>query len=79
MKSLVVGNPLDKNTDVGAINSKEQLQIINKYIKLGKKEGAEIYQSECSIPKKGFFCPPTIFTNVAQSSIIVQEEILDPY
>ena len=56
-------------------NSKEQLHIINKYIKLGKKEGAEIYQSECSIPKKGFFCPPTIFTNVAQSSIIVQEEI----
>ncbi|MDA7762992.1 aldehyde dehydrogenase family protein, partial [Crocinitomicaceae bacterium] len=78
MKSLVVGNPLDKNTDVGAINSKEQLQIINKYIKLGKKEGAEIYQSECSIPKKGFFCPPTIFTNVAQSSIIVQEEIFGP-
>jgi aldehyde dehydrogenase (NAD+) len=78
MKSLVVGNPLDKNTDVGAINSKEQLQIINKYIKLGKEEGAEIYQSACPIPKKGFFCPPTIFTNVAQSSIIVQEEIFGP-
>ncbi len=78
MKSLVVGNPLDKNTDVGAINSKDQLQIINKYIKLGKKEGAELYQSTCSIPKKGFFCPPTIFTNVAQSSILVQEEIFGP-
>jgi len=78
MKSLVVGNPLDKNTDVGAINSKEQLQIINKYIKLGKEEGAEIYQSACPIPKKGFFCPPTIFTNVAQSSVIVQEEIFGP-
>ena len=78
MKSLVVGNPLDKNTDVGAINSKEQLQIINKYIKIGKEEGAEIHQSACSIPKKGFFCPPTIFTNVAQSSVIVQEEIFGP-
>ncbi len=78
MKSLVVGNPLDKNTDVGAINSKEQLQIINKYIKIGKDEGAEIHQSACSLPKKGFFCPPTIFTNVAQSSVIVQEEIFGP-
>jgi aldehyde dehydrogenase (NAD+) len=78
MKSLVVGNPLDKNTDVGAINSKEQLEIIMKYIKIGIKEGAEIHQSECQIPKKGFFCPPTIFTNVAQSSVIVQEEIFGP-
>ena len=78
MKSLVVGNPLDKNTDVGAINSKEQLQIINKYIKIGIEEGAEIHQSKCNVPKKGFFCPPTIFTNVAQSSVIVQEEIFGP-
>ena len=78
MKSLVVGNPLDKNTDVGAINSREQLKIINKYIKIGIEEGAEIHQSKCSIPKKGFFCPPTIFTNVAQSSVIVQEEIFGP-
>ena len=78
MKSLVVGNPLDKNTDVGAINSKEQLDIINKYIKIGKKEGAEIHQSTCSLPSKGYFCPPTIFTNVAQSSVIVQEEIFGP-
>jgi len=78
MESLVVGNPLDKNTDVGAINSKEQLQIINKYIKIGIEEGAEIHQSKCNVPKKGFFCPPTIFTNVAQSSVIVQEEIFGP-
>ena len=78
MKSLVVGNPLDKNTDVGAINSKEQLDIINKYIRIGKKEGAEIHQSACSLPSKGYFCPPTIFTNVAQSSVIVQEEIFGP-
>ena len=78
MESLVIGNPLDKNTDVGAINSKEQLQIINKYIKIGVEEGAEMHQSSCDIPKKGFFCAPTIFTNVAQSSVIAQEEIFGP-
>jgi len=53
MESLYVGDPLDKNTDIGAINSKEQLDTINKYIKIGKAEGAEIYQSDCSIPSKG--------------------------
>lgn len=78
LDSLYVGNPLDKNTDIGAINSKEQLQTIKKYIKIGQEEGAEMYQSPCSIPSKGYFCPPTIFTNVAQSSTIVQEEIFGP-
>ena len=78
MKSLIVGDPMDKNTDVGAINSKEQLDTINKYIKIGIKEGAEMYQGECKLPKKGFYCPPTIFTEVAQSSTIVQEEIFGP-
>ena len=53
MASLVVGNPLDKNTDIGAINSKEQLNTINKYLKIGKAEGAEMYQTDCSLPKKG--------------------------
>ena len=52
MQSLIVGNPLDKNTDIGAINSKEQLATINKYIKIGIQEGAEIYQPDCAIPKK---------------------------
>ncbi len=78
MESLVVGNPLDKNTDIGAINSKEQLQVINKYLKIGEKEGAKMYQSNCSIPKKGYWCKPTLFTNVSQSNRIVQEEIFGP-
>jgi aldehyde dehydrogenase (NAD+) len=78
MESLYVGNPLDKNTDIGAINSKEQLETINKYIQIGKTEGAEMYQTKCNLPKKGYYCPPTIFTNVAQSNIIAQEEIFGP-
>jgi aldehyde dehydrogenase (NAD+) len=78
MDSLYVGDPMDKNTDIGAINSKGQLETIRKYIKIGKEEGAEMYQSQCNLPKNGFFCPPTIFTNVAQSSIIAQEEIFGP-
>src|SRR5690606_25175335 len=60
MDTLIVGNPLDKNTDIGAINSKEQLTTIEKYIKIGINEGATIYQPKCSIPKKGYYCAPTI-------------------
>jgi aldehyde dehydrogenase (NAD+) len=78
MDSLYVGDPLDKNTDIGAINSKEQLQTIKKYIEIGKKEGAEMYQPACHLPAKGYYCAPTIFTNVAQSSVIAQEEIFGP-
>lgn len=78
MESLYVGDPLDKNTDIGAINSKEQLDTIHKYIKIGKEEGAEMYQPKCSLPSKGYYCPPTLFTNVAQSNVIAQEEIFGP-
>ncbi|MBI2280459.1 MAG: aldehyde dehydrogenase family protein [Bacteroidetes bacterium] len=78
MESLIVGNPLDKNTDIGAINSKEQLTTINNYLKIGKSEGAEMYQSNCVVPKKGYWCKPTLFTNVSQSNRIVQEEIFGP-
>ena len=78
LETLIVGDPMDKNTDIGAINSKAQLDIINKYIKIGQQEGAEMYQSSCTIPKKGFYCRPTIFTNVAQSNRIAQEEIFGP-
>jgi aldehyde dehydrogenase (NAD+) len=78
MKSLKVGNPLDKNTDIGAINSKEQLQTINSYLKIGKDEGAEMYQSPCDLPNKGFWCKPTLFLNASQSHRIVQEEIFGP-
>jgi aldehyde dehydrogenase (NAD+) len=78
IETLIVGDPLDKNTDIGAINSRNQLDIINKYIEIGKKEGAEFFQSGCNIPGKGFFCRPTLFTNVAQSNRIAQEEIFGP-
>ncbi len=78
LETLIVGDPMDKNTDIGAINSKEQLNTINKYLKIGQQEGAEMYQSSVDIPGKGFFCRPTIFTNVAQSSRISQEEIFGP-
>jgi len=78
IETLIVGDPLDKNTDIGAINSKTQLDTINQYISIGKKEGAEMYQSSCSIPGRGFFCRPTLFTNVAQSNRIAQEEIFGP-
>ena len=78
MESLYVGNPMDKNTDIGAINSKQQLDKINKYIQIGLKEGAEMYQPTCEIPSKGYYCAPTLFLDVAQSSVIAQEEIFGP-
>ncbi|MBT8196621.1 MAG: aldehyde dehydrogenase family protein [Bacteroidia bacterium] len=78
METLVVGDPLDKNTDVGAINSKEQLKKIKSLVKIGINEGGNCYQSSCSFPAKGFWFKPTIFTDVAQSSTIVQEEIFGP-
>lgn len=78
MNSLIVGDPLDKNTDVGAINSKEQLDVINSYLKIGQAEGATMYQADCAVPSSGYYCRPTLFTDVAQSSRIVQEEIFGP-
>jgi aldehyde dehydrogenase (NAD+) len=78
LSSLFVGDPLDKNTDIGAINSKKQLETIKKYIEIGKNEGGQIYQPECKLPKKGNWCPPTLFLNVSQSHRIVQEEIFGP-
>ena len=78
LATLIVGDPMDKNTDIGAINSKEQLETILRYIQIGKKEGSAIYQTSCSLPKKGFWCPPTLFTDVAQSNRIAQEEIFGP-
>ena len=78
LETLIVGDPMDKNTDIGAINSKEQFDTIAKYIKIGKNEGAEIYQSSCNVPKKGYFCKPTLFLNTSQSHTIVQEEIFGP-
>lgn len=78
METLIVGDPLDKNTDIGAINSKKQLETIENYITIGLKEGADIYQSACKLPEKGNWCAPTLFINVSQSHRIVQEEIFGP-
>ncbi len=78
MNTLIIGDPLDKNTDIGAINSIKQLKTIENYIKIGVNEGGEIYQPECNLPKKGNWCAPTLFINVSQSHRIVQEEIFGP-
>ena len=78
METLIVGNPLDKNTDIGAINSSMQLERIRSYLKIGKAEGGDMHQSGGRIPRKGYWCRPTIFTGVSQSSRVVQEEIFGP-
>ncbi|HUC34972.1 MAG TPA: aldehyde dehydrogenase family protein [Gaiellaceae bacterium] len=78
MGTLRVGDPLDKNTDVGAINSREQLEKIKELVAAGEEEGAEIFQPECRLPEKGWWFAPTVFTNVAQSYRIAQEEVFGP-
>ena len=69
---------MDKNTDIGAINSQMQLEKIKELVQSGLEEGAEIYQAPCDVPEKGFWFPPTIFTGVAQSHRIAREEIFGP-
>ncbi|MBA2336286.1 MAG: aldehyde dehydrogenase family protein [Acidimicrobiia bacterium] len=76
--TLRVGDPLDKNTDIGAINSAEQLQRIEGLVSAGLEEGAELYQPDCALPARGFYFRPTLFTGVAQSHRIAQEEIFGP-
>jgi len=78
MATLRVGDPLDKNTDVGAINSRMQLEKIEELVAAGQEEGAEIYQPPCTLPERGYWFAPTVFTNVAQSYRIAQEEIFGP-
>jgi aldehyde dehydrogenase (NAD+) len=78
LATLRVGDPLDKNTDVGAINSRAQLDKIEELVRSGEEEGAEIYQPPCRLPEKGYWFVPTVFTNVAQSYRIAQEEIFGP-
>ena len=78
METLIVGDPMDKNTDIGAINSKMQLDKIESYLEIGRQEGGDMYQSSCRVPKKGYWCRPTLFTGVSQSNRIVQEEIFGP-
>jgi aldehyde dehydrogenase (NAD+) len=78
LRTIRVGDPLDKNTDLGAINSKMQLDRIEELVAAGTAEGAEMYQPPCRLPEKGYWFAPTVFTNVAQSSRIAQEEIFGP-
>jgi aldehyde dehydrogenase (NAD+) len=78
LQTLRVGDPLDKNTDVGAINSKQQLDRIQELVESGVEEGAEIFQPECRLPERGFWFRPTLFTGVSQSHRIAREEIFGP-
>ncbi|MDQ3425820.1 MAG: aldehyde dehydrogenase family protein [Actinomycetota bacterium] len=78
LSTLRVGDPPDKNTDVGAINSKAQLDRITELVASGEAEGAEMYQPDCRLPERGYWFVPTLFTNVAQSHRIAQEEIFGP-
>ena len=76
--TLRVGDPLDKNTDVGAINSSQQLRKIEELVAAGLEEGAELYQPACDLPERGYWFRPTLFTGVSQSHRIAQEEIFGP-
>ncbi|MBA2321369.1 MAG: aldehyde dehydrogenase family protein [Deltaproteobacteria bacterium] len=79
METLVVGDPLDKNTDVGAIHSARQLETIRKYVQIGQDEGAEMWQgSACDVPAAGWFHLPTLLLDVQQTSTVVREEIFGP-
>jgi acyl-CoA reductase-like NAD-dependent aldehyde dehydrogenase len=78
LATLRVGDPLDKNTDVGAINSKAQLQRITELTAAGEAEGATRWEPACELPSKGFWFRPTVFTGVSQTHRIAQEEIFGP-
>ncbi len=78
LKVLRVGDPLDKNTDIGAINSREQLAKIHELVDSGVKEGAALFQPPCRLPAKGFYFPPTLFSEVTMSHRIASEEIFGP-
>jgi aldehyde dehydrogenase (NAD+) len=78
VSTLRVGDPLDKNTDVGAINSKQQLDKITELTEAGDAEGAQRWTSPCPLPDKGFFFAPTVFSDVSQAMRIAREEIFGP-
>jgi aldehyde dehydrogenase (NAD+) len=78
LQTLRLGDPLDKNTDIGAINSREQLNRIIDLTKSGEEEGAQRWSPDCVIPEKGFWFAPTVFTNVTQAHRIAREEIFGP-
>ncbi|HEV7178596.1 MAG TPA: aldehyde dehydrogenase family protein [Candidatus Baltobacteraceae bacterium] len=78
LRTLRLGDPMDKNTDIGAINSREQLEKIEELVASGVHEGAVLVQQECELPAKGFFFPASFFTNVHQAHRIAREEIFGP-
>jgi aldehyde dehydrogenase (NAD+) len=78
METLRLGDPMDKNTDIGAINSKEQLDRIAALVKQGAKEGGEVWSPACAIPKNGFWFRPTIITGVGPANTVAREEIFGP-
>ncbi len=78
IQTLRIGNPLDKNTDIGAINNKPQLDKIRELVESGVAEGAEVVQPACSLPTRGFWYPPTFLTGVTASHRIAQEEVFGP-
>ena len=78
LSTLRVGDPLDKNTDVGAINSRAQLDRITSLVDAGEAEGAERWDNGCALPQKGFWFRPTLFSGVTQTHRIAQEEIFGP-
>ena len=78
LQTLRLGDPLDKNTDIGAINSRAQLERIQELVRSGVEQGATLVQQQCDVPSRGFFFPASFFTNVHQSHRIAREEIFGP-
>ena len=78
MATIRLGNPLDKNTDIGAINSRMQLDKIRELVSAGEAEGAARWSAPCALPERGFWFAPTLFTDVSQSHRIAREEIFGP-
>jgi aldehyde dehydrogenase (NAD+) len=78
LATLRLGDPMDKNTDIGAINSAVQLDRIRQMSEIGEAEGATRWSADCALPDRGFWFPPTVFTDVAQTHRIAREEIFGP-
>jgi aldehyde dehydrogenase (NAD+) len=78
IQTLRIGNPLDKNTDIGAINNKPQLEKIRELVQNGVDEGAELVQPQCTLPQRGYWYPPTFLTGVTASHRLAQEEVFGP-
>jgi aldehyde dehydrogenase (NAD+) len=78
IQTLRVGNPLDKNTDIGAINSKAQLDKIRELVQCGVDEGAELVQTRCALPARGYWYPPSFLTGVTAAHRVAREEIFGP-